>query len=160
MLGWSTRRVRLRQVWGTYSGTVEPERSVDSRRQLPDADDFPSLPAELATNAFIAGQIVFTLFIPEGAVGFRADIALGAAVPEASVDEDGDFLLGNRGLGRWPLGKRKVGLSWQWKMSSPAGELYLRFQKDLRSVVFEEVLLVAVEAAGVDRLFALYAHSS
>ena len=41
-----------------------------------------------------------------------------------------------------------------------ARELNLCLQKYLRSVVFEEVLLIAVEAAGVDRFFALYAHSS
>jgi hypothetical protein len=52
---------------------------------LPDADDFPALPSELEGDAFIAGQIVFTLFIPEGAVGFRAGVALGAAVPIASA---------------------------------------------------------------------------
>ncbi len=79
---------------------------------LPDADDFPSLAAELSVHAFVAGHVVLTLFIPEGAVGFRAAVALGASVPEASVDEDSDLL----------FGKRKVGLSGQRKMPSPAGE--------------------------------------
>jgi hypothetical protein len=52
---------------------------------LPDADDFPSLPAEMAGDAFIAGYVVLTLFIPEGAVGFRAWVAPGAVVPTASA---------------------------------------------------------------------------
>ncbi len=80
---------------------------------LPDADDFPSLPAELAVDAFIAGHVVFALFIPKLPVGFRAGVALRAAVPKTAVDEDGDLL----------LGERKVGLSEQRKMSSPAGDL-------------------------------------
>ena len=51
--------------------------------------------------------------VPECAVGFRAGVAVGATVPEASVDEDGDFL----------LGESKVRLSGQRKMPSPAGDL-------------------------------------
>ena len=58
---------------------------------LPDADDFPSLPAELAGDALIAGHVVFAFFIPELPVGFRAGVALGATVPETSVDKDGNF---------------------------------------------------------------------
>ena len=76
---------------------------------LPDADDFPSLPAELAGDAFIAGHVVLPLFIPESAVGFGAGVALGAAVPEASVDKDGNRV----------LGKREVSLSGQRQMPSP-----------------------------------------
>ncbi len=67
---------------------------------LPDADDFPSLPAELAGDAFIAGHVVLKLFIPESSVGFRPRVALGATVPEASVDEDGDLLFGKSEVGR------------------------------------------------------------
>ena len=66
---------------------------------MPDADDFPSLPAELAVHAFVAGHVVLALFIPEGAVGFRAGVALRAGVPETSVDEDGDLLLGEGKVG-------------------------------------------------------------
>jgi hypothetical protein len=77
---------------------------------LPDADDFPSLPAELAGDALIAGHVVCSFFIPKCAVGFWAGVALGAAVPKTSVDKDGDLL----------LGEGKVGLSGQRKMPSPA----------------------------------------
>jgi len=59
---------------------------------LPDADDFPSLPAELAVDAAVAGHVVGALFIPELPVGFGAGVALGAPVPETSVDEYGNFL--------------------------------------------------------------------
>ncbi len=76
---------------------------------LPDADDFPSLPAEFAVNASIPGHVVFALFIPELPVGFRAGVALWAAVPKASVDENDDFL----------FEKGKVGLSGQRKMPPP-----------------------------------------
>ncbi len=86
---------------------------------LPDADDFPSLPAELAGDAPIAGHVVLAFFIPEGAVGFRTAVALRAAVPETSVDEDGDFL----------LGKGEVGPTWQGKVPSPAGDLVLPKQR-------------------------------
>ncbi len=82
---------------------------------LPDADDFPSLPAKLAVHAPVAGHIVFALFVPEFPVGFGTRVALGAAVPEASVDEDGDLF----------AGECKVGLSGQCNMSSPAGEVSL-----------------------------------
>ncbi len=66
---------------------------------LPDADNFPSLPPELAVDALIAGHVVFSLFVPELPVGFGAGVALGAAVPETSVDEDGDLLFRERKVG-------------------------------------------------------------
>lgn len=82
---------------------------------MPDADDFPSPAPELARDAAVAGHVVFALFVPELPVGFGARVALGTAVPETSVDEDGDL----------QLGERKVGLSGQRKMPSPAGDLVL-----------------------------------
>jgi hypothetical protein len=60
---------------------------------LPDADDFPSLLAKLAVDASVAGYVVLSFFIPKLPVGLRAGVALGTAVPEAPVDEDGDLLL-------------------------------------------------------------------
>jgi hypothetical protein len=58
--------------------------------------------------------------VPECAVGFRAGVALEAAVPETSIDEDGDPLLGNRGLARWPSDKGEVGFPGQGEMPTPA----------------------------------------
>jgi hypothetical protein len=81
---------------------------------LPDADDFPSLTAELAVDVPIPSHVLFAFAVPEGAVGFRAGVALGAAMPETSVDEDGDFL----------LGESKVGLSGQRQMPSPASDFF------------------------------------
>jgi hypothetical protein len=52
---------------------------------LPDADDFASWPAEQAVHAPVAGNVVLAFSIPEGAVGFRAGVALGADVPIASA---------------------------------------------------------------------------
>ena len=66
------------------------------QRMLPDADDFPSPAPELAGDAAVVGYVGLAFAVPEGAVGFRAGGALAAAVPKASVDEDGDLLLGIR----------------------------------------------------------------
>ena len=60
---------------------------------LPNADDFPSPAPELAGNALIAGHVGLAFTVPELSVGLRAGVALGAAVPETSVDEDGDLML-------------------------------------------------------------------
>jgi hypothetical protein len=59
---------------------------------LPDAEDFPSIPAELAVHAFIAGHVVFSFLIPKLPVGFGAGVALRTSVPETSVDKDGELL--------------------------------------------------------------------
>jgi hypothetical protein len=58
---------------------------------LPDADNTPPMLPELAGDAAVAGHVVFALAVPEGAVGFGAGVALGAAVPKTSVDEDVDL---------------------------------------------------------------------
>ena len=52
---------------------------------LPDADDFPALATELAVHAFVAGHVGLAFAVSEGAVGFRAGVALAAATPTASV---------------------------------------------------------------------------
>ena len=75
---------------------------------LPDADDFPSLLAELAVDSFVAGHVGLALFIPEHPICFRTGVALGAAVPKAAVHKD-SYL---------KLGESKVGLSEQKNMSS------------------------------------------
>lgn len=52
---------------------------------MPDADDLPFLLPELTVHAFVAGHVVFALSIPESAVGFRAGVTLGAAVPKPTT---------------------------------------------------------------------------
>ena len=51
----------------------------------------------MASDLQVRGEIFrvkhANLSVPEGAVGFRAGVALGAAVPKTAVDEDGDLLL-------------------------------------------------------------------
>ena len=89
---------------------------------LPDADDAPALAAELAGYPLVTRHVVFALFVPELPISFRAGVALGAAVPEASIHEDGDLV----------FGKCKVGLSEQWKMPSPADNLVLPKQREQR----------------------------
>ena len=86
---------------------------------LPDADDLPAFVAELAGYALVAGHVFFAFAVPEGAVGFRTGVALGAAVPETSIDEH-SYLL---------LGKGKVGLSGQRRMPPPAANLVLLKQR-------------------------------
>jgi hypothetical protein len=86
---------------------------------LPDADNFPSLPAELAVDAPVAGHVGVSLSVPEGSVGFWPRVTLGTAVPETSVDEDGNLL----------RGERKVRLSGQGKMSPPTGDSTLPEQR-------------------------------
>lgn len=55
---------------------------------LPDADGFLSPAPELTGNAFIAGHVGLAFPVPEGAIGFGAGGALGAVVPETTLDED------------------------------------------------------------------------
>ena len=80
---------------------------------LPDADDLPAFMPQLPVDALVAGHVFFAFAVPECTVGFGARVALGTAVPKTPVNEDGDLLL-------W---ERKVGLSGQRKMPSPAGDL-------------------------------------
>jgi hypothetical protein len=82
-------------------------------RVLPDADDFPSLAAELAVDTFVAGHVLLALSIPECAVGFRAGIAPRAPVPKTSINENSNL----------HFRKSKVGLSKQRQMSSPSRDL-------------------------------------
>ena len=51
---------------------------------LSGADDFPSPAPELAGDATVADHVALAFAVPEGAVGFRAGVALGAVVPTAS----------------------------------------------------------------------------
>mgnify|MGYP006952912924 FL=1 len=50
---------------------------------LPNADGLPAFMPQLTIDAFITGHVVFALAVPELPVGFRAGVALEAAVPAA-----------------------------------------------------------------------------
>ena len=52
---------------------------------LPDADDFPAPAPELAGYVAVAGHVGLVFTVPEGAVGVRAGVALGADVPIVSA---------------------------------------------------------------------------
>ena len=52
---------------------------------MPDADDFPSLTAELAADALVPGRVCLAFSVPELSVGLRAGEALGVVVPAASA---------------------------------------------------------------------------
>lgn len=80
---------------------------------LPDADDMPSAFAELAGDASVADHAGLALVVPEGGVGFRKGVALRAAVPETSGDEDSDFF----------VGKSEIRLSRQCRVPAPPREL-------------------------------------
>ena len=57
---------------------------------LPDADDAPSELLEAGGVGLVAFDVALKLGAPVLGVGARHGGVLGAAVPEASVDEDGD----------------------------------------------------------------------
>lgn len=58
---------------------------------LPDAKHFPTSGTEDLVNFFVPPLIGFQFALPKPLVRLRAGIALRAAVPKASVYEDGDF---------------------------------------------------------------------
>ncbi len=58
---------------------------------LPHAKDAPAERAEGAGDEAVAGAVGGKLFTPEGGVGFGRRGVERAAVPEAAVDEDGEF---------------------------------------------------------------------
>lgn len=55
---------------------------------LPDAENQPAIGHQCLSVATIPGAIGTELRLPPVGVGFRGDSVLGAAVPEASIDED------------------------------------------------------------------------
>ena len=66
---------------------------------FPDAGDMPALGAEAAGNEAVAGAVALEFFAPEGAVGSGECAVEGAGVPEAAVDEEGEFARGEGEIG-------------------------------------------------------------
>ena len=61
-----------------------------------DAADAPALGAEAAGDEAVAGAVAAESFAPEGAMGCGERAVEGAGVPEAAVDEEGEFVVGER----------------------------------------------------------------
>lgn len=78
----SVQRLRIFQI---AANAVEAGLGRFLEGVLPEANGFPSLPAELAVAAFIAGHVVLAFAVPEGSVGFRTGVALRADMPIASA---------------------------------------------------------------------------
>jgi hypothetical protein len=68
---------------------------------LPDADDFPSLTAELAVDTPIARHVVRAFFVPILPVRLWASVAFWTAMPKTAIYKNGNF----------GSGKGKIGLS-------------------------------------------------
>lgn len=66
-------------------GLVSPAQLV-----LPDANHFPTAFPQSGIHAAVASPVGRDLVAPERRVGLRLGGVLGAAVPETTVDEDGD----------------------------------------------------------------------
>lgn len=57
---------------------------------LPDANHGPTAYTQVAVYLAVTGPVALDLLPPERRAGLRPRYVLGAAVPEAAVDEDGD----------------------------------------------------------------------
>ena len=66
---------------------------------FPDADDSPAQSLEFGVDPLVAGHVAVDFLVPVGAVGCGSSAVLGAAVPEAAVDEDGDARLDEDDVG-------------------------------------------------------------
>jgi hypothetical protein len=66
---------------------------------LPEAEDRPALPAQRPGDEPIPGLIAGQLFQPKLRVVPRLRRMLRAAVPEAAVNEDGEFQFGEKEIG-------------------------------------------------------------
>lgn len=66
---------------------------------LPHAQDRPAFSDEGKRLAAVAVDVLTELRVPELVAGARVDVVLGAAVPEAAVDEEGELSRGNDQVG-------------------------------------------------------------
>jgi hypothetical protein len=79
---------------------------------FPDSEDLPAWFFEGSVDALVALAIGGEFGFPEGAVLGGEGGVSGAGVPEAAVDEEGDFL----------LGEDEVGFAEEFGVSAPAGD--------------------------------------
>lgn len=66
---------------------------------LPHPCHLPPLLAKLPADAAVAAPVGYNLHPPELAPRFRGPVTTRASMPEATVDEDREFLLGEREVG-------------------------------------------------------------
>lgn len=97
---------------------------------LPHPNHPPAASAQRAVHAAIAGLVGRELLTPKRSVGLGLGRVLGAAVPEAAVDEDCDL----------ELVKCEVGLSRQFCAAPPAGDAMR--SKDLYQLQLGGLLLL------------------
>jgi hypothetical protein len=95
-IGWPAAALRVRQKSGYHADdTVE----LLENRVLPDAYDPPAISLELDCLSAVALNVFAQLSLPEPIVTARPYVVLGAAVPEAAIDEDCDPGAGERDIG-------------------------------------------------------------
>ena len=70
---------------------------------FPDAEDAPAGGAEVGGDFFVTGAVAAEFLVPEGAVGGGAGLVFGAGMPEAAVEEDGEFEFGEDEI--WGAGR-------------------------------------------------------
>lgn len=73
-------------------GRFDPIGGVSNGFVFPDSQDQPSVPFKLEICATIAIHIRSELALPESAIRLREHAVVGARVPKAAVDEDGNTL--------------------------------------------------------------------
>ena len=79
---------------------------------LPDAEDAPAPGAQEAVDLAVALAVAGDFGVPEGAVGFRAPVVSGAAMPVTAVNKKGEAL----------RGEDEVGPAGEFAVAPPAGD--------------------------------------
>jgi len=80
---------------------------------LPDPENVPVPGPQHAVHEAITGAVAAELLPPEIRVLLRLRRVQRTSVPEAPIDEDGEFKL-------W---KNEVGLAWKFRTTAPAGDV-------------------------------------
>lgn len=96
----------LRVADGSRYHAKRPRRVGPPETMLPDPDDLPSAPAELAIRFSVAPAIAGNLLVPKFRARHRRPEVARAAVPEATVDKYRDPQPGEGEVG--PAGDRIV----------------------------------------------------
>jgi hypothetical protein len=87
---------------------------------LVDSDDLKASRFQVLANPSVACLVGSAFLVPEAFVGLGAGVALGTAVPEATIDKYRHFF----------ADKAEVRLSWQREVTPPAGDTVFTKQLD------------------------------